>query len=311
MTNICNTGKFQSPINIKSSKVISCNALCDLIFYYKTSKCSIVSTGGNNVVMNYDTGSYVMYNTEVFELEKISFSTPSAHKIDNNSYPLEINIHHRSPNSGTILIIAVLCDVNNAVSNSNNFLDMIIKSLPKRGKKTMKEHNTPKEWNIFNAIPETKSFYLYNGSLPRTPCSENIKWIVFENTINCSEKFYNLLKPLVDNNIRSIQRLNGRKIYYNSNNSSKNNRNFGNKLRCYTEKQFHNACSNLHRDTDLIAAKNKQALLLTIVIILIVLMILLILYLIQEGFFEKIFKKLNIKIPALQLTKISIPYKKQ
>ena len=115
----------------------------------------------------------------------------------------------------------------------------------------------------------------------------------FENTVNCSVNFYESLKKIIKGNVRSIQKLNGRKIYYNSNSAEKNKRNYGDRLRCYTEEQFRKSCSCLTGQKDIISAKNKQVLLLTVVVILVVLFVLLIFYLIQEGFFEKTFGKMS------------------
>ena len=83
----CANGKFQSPIDIKSNGVIKCGALCDLTFYYRTSKANMVNIG-KDIILDYDTGSYVMYNNEVYELDKISFYVPAVHKLDGFTYPL-------------------------------------------------------------------------------------------------------------------------------------------------------------------------------------------------------------------------------
>jgi carbonic anhydrase len=287
MTNRCTDGKSQSPINIKSKIAIKCGALCDLLFYYRTSKANLINVG-KNIIMDYDNGSYIMYNNEVYELDKLSFTIPASHKLDNYAFPLEMHLNHRSPDTGKLLIIAVLFEINDATSKSNLFLDMIGNSLP-TNKGIQKNVNTPEEWNIFNVIPEIKSFYSYTGSLPRSPCVENVQWLIFDNTVNCSLNFYDNLKKIIKGNVRSIQRLNSRKIYYNSNVAEKNSRNYGNRLRCYTEEQFRKSCSCLTGQKDIVTAKNKQALLIIIVIILVVSFVLLIFYLIQEGFFKQSF----------------------
>ena len=124
MTNKCSAGRLQSPIKINSGKVIKCGALCDLIFYYRTSKCNLQNTK-DNIIMDYDNGSYVMYNNEVYELDKISYSVPGCHRIDNSSYPIEIHLHHRSPDSGVLLIIAIQVDINDASSKSKLFFRLI------------------------------------------------------------------------------------------------------------------------------------------------------------------------------------------
>lgn len=285
MSNACANGKYQSPINIKTRTAIKCGALCDLVFYYRTSKANILNSG-RNIILDYDNGSYVMFNSEVYELDKLSFTIPASHKLDNFTYPMELHLNHRSPDTGKLLIISVLFEINDATSKSNLFLDMFSNSLPyKKGEQ--RNVNTPEEWTVFNALPEIKSFYSYMGSLPRTPCVENVQWIVFDNTANCNINFFEKLKKIIKGNVRSIQKLNSRKIYYNSNTAEKNSRNYGSKLRCYTEKQFRKSCSCLTGQKDIVSAKNKQVMLLTIVVILIVLFVLLIFYLIQEGFFKK------------------------
>ena len=291
MANLCAKGKYQSPINIKTNTAIKCGATCDLTFYYRTSKANILNTD-KNIVLDYDNGSYVMYNSEVYELDKISFTLPANHTIDRHTFPLEINLNHRSPDTGRLLIIAVLFEINDASSKSAMFLDMFADSLPKKAGQ-QKHVNTPDDWNVFNLIPEIKAFFTYSGSLPRSPCTEDVQWIVFENTSNVNTLFYDAIKPIIYSNARKLKPLNGRVIYYNSNVAEKNGRNYGDRLRCYTEKEFRSACSCLSGDKELLSVKNKQVLMITIIFILIVLFILLILYLIQENFFGKTLEKFS------------------
>ena len=50
---LCSEGQYQSPIDIKSNSVIQCATKCNLIFYYRTSKCSIVNIG-NDIKTRFD-----------------------------------------------------------------------------------------------------------------------------------------------------------------------------------------------------------------------------------------------------------------
>ena len=63
MVNVCVKGNQQSPIDIKSKKAVKCGALCDLVFYYRTSKCNLINTK-KNIIMDYDNGSYILYNSD-------------------------------------------------------------------------------------------------------------------------------------------------------------------------------------------------------------------------------------------------------
>ena len=286
----CAKGHKQSPINIDTSTTSACATLCDLLFYYRSSKIFLENIG-NDITLTYDNGSYIVYNNEVYELDKISFFTDSAHKIDSESYPIEMNLYHRSPNTGKIVIISVMCNVNASASKSHSTLEVFATAFPKLGK----EHSmsTSSDWNIFEVLPEIKSFYTYEGSLPRAPCDEGVQWIVFENSVNCSATFLGNLKPKLKNKARPLQRLNARKVYYNTNNHKKNNRNYGSNFRCYTEVEFNKACSCLNTQTDVIKYKNRLALMGIILAILVIIILLIVLYLRQEGAFNDLTSKLG------------------
>ena len=129
MVNVCVKGKMQSPIDINSQKAIKCGALCDLIVYYRSSYCNMINTG-KNLILDYDNGSYIVYNTQVFELDKISFSIPALHTIDRFSYPIEVHLYHRNPDTGEILVIAIFLDVNDATSKSSMFIELFGRNNP-------------------------------------------------------------------------------------------------------------------------------------------------------------------------------------
>tara|TARA_B100000925_G_C22008356_1_gene474783 strand:+ start:3417 stop:4328 length:912 start_codon:yes stop_codon:yes gene_type:complete len=303
MVNACVKGSMQSPIDIKSKHSVKCGALCDLIFYYRTSKCNLLNTK-KNIIMDYDNGSYILYNSEVFELDKISFSIPASHKIDGYSFPIEAQLYHRSPDTGGIVILSVFIDVNDATSRSNMFFELFANMLPKTASKQV-NINTPDNWNIFDIVPETKSFFTYKGSLPRSPCSENVTWIIMDSSVNCSTNFYDIIKKILPQNARSIQKLNGRKVYYNSNTADKNKRNYGDKMRCYDDKQFRKSCAKLTSQKDIISAQNKNVMLITITACIFITMVLFILWLIQQDFFSKTTEKVKSFLNA----KVFIPKK--
>ena len=291
MVNVCVKGKMQSPIDINSQKAIKCGALCDLIVYYRSSYCNMVNTG-KNLILDYDNGSYIVYNTQVFELDKISFSIPALHTIDRFSYPIEVHLNHRNPDTGEILVIAIFLDVNDATSKSSMFIELFGRNIPTK-KGDQKKINTPESWRAYDLLPELKSFYTYKGSLTRTPCSENVTWLVMDNPINCTNGFYDSLKKYLSSDKRSVQRLNGRKIYYNMNTNNKNNRNYGDKFRCYTEKEFRKSCSKLTNDKDIISAQHQHLLKIAQTVALIMLLILFILWLVQQDFFSKTADKIK------------------
>ena len=277
----CDKGNKQSPVEIKSKKARRCLASCDLMFYYRTSKCNMIISN-KNFIIDYDNGSFINFNHDVYELHKISFSIPASHKVDGSSYPCEAHLYHRSANSGKILIIAVFLDINDGMSKSKIFLDKFHNSIPTK-KAVQRSLNMPNNWNVYYLIPENKSFFLYEGSLPRYPCSENVTWVVFDNPVNCSLKFYENLKKVSGNNARNIQKFGNRQLYYNHNNSNKANRNYGSKLRCYTDKEFKKECAKLVGSKDVAKFKSYQTLITAIIVVVVTVGVLSVLWLFEKG----------------------------
>ena len=274
-----------SPINLPSSNTVdTCAALCDLLFYYKNSSANLSNLTGKELILTYDSGSYVYFNEEIYELDKISFSIPPLHKIENSNYDIEINLHHRSStNSKDILIIAILCEKNSSQTRSNIALD-VLKNMPKK-LETHKKYNTPSTWSAYDFIPDgegNKSFYYYKGSLVREPYTKGVKWIVFDNAINCSETFYTTLTNMISTNSTPLQPIKSTTMVTNNkNNQNKNNKNYSNGLKCYTEKELNNACSCMF-DKALLGKGSQKTLIIAILVIVALVIIFVVLLLLNK-----------------------------
>ena len=78
---MCGNGKSQSPIDIRSSSAKACNLNCNLTFYYRSSSCFIKNMD-KDIMLDYDAGSHVIYDNNVYELDVVGFTLPSSHKLD-------------------------------------------------------------------------------------------------------------------------------------------------------------------------------------------------------------------------------------
>jgi carbonic anhydrase len=242
---MCTRGTEQSPINIETGKTLKCSELCDLIFYYKSTKANMVNTG-TELVGSVDIGSQVNWKSNLYELDKWSICLPAAHTIDKFSYPMELLLYHKNRSSGEVLILSVFLDVNDAMSTSNLFFDSMLSMLPTKPGQQV-HVDTDDDWNMYRALPETKSFYFYMGSLLKSPCTEKVVWIVMESPVNCSTTFYEKLKALLPSTGtgRAIQPLGKRRVSYNPNLGDKGKYNYGDRMRCYSDKEFNSACTSL------------------------------------------------------------------
>lgn len=271
---LCSTGRQQSPINLNSNSTVKCGVKCNLKFYYRNSRATL-NNDGRNIIVKYDQGSYVNFNSDTYELDSITFSLPGSHQIDNYSYPIEIQLNHINPINGAILIISIMGELNDALSKSSIFLDQITDKLPvRKNTGSATTINMPEDWNAFNLIPDAKSFMTYSGSLPRSPCTEMVTWIVFDNEVNVSTRFHDSLRGITGNNSRPLQPLNDRKIFYNGNSDIANTTNYGSGIKCYSEAEFKKACSCSTQNVDIINYKNRTYLIGTGAIVVSVFVIL-------------------------------------
>ena len=290
------SGNNQSPVNIESASSLMCRARCGLVFNYRTSRCNIVRTD-NNLYLTYDDGSYVVYNGNVYELQRVSFATPSAHTIDSTGAPLECMLYHKAPDTGKMLVLSILYDMNEAVTSSKTFYDTWTPHIPK-AVQTEKTVSFPSDWNVFNALPTVKSFYVYEGSLLVSPCTEGVTWIIFANRANISNSSYNQLTPVITMTNRQTKQLNNRTILFNPNASERSNVNQSTPIVCLNDKQLLEKCNSLGiLKKDSLAAKSQNVnFLLSIIAILFFLFAIIMVVLYQFGFFSRILTLLQPKL---------------
>lgn len=227
----------QSPINIQTNETRICNLMCQLKIHYKPNQCRI-HNDNNLINILYDNGSYVIYkseNTTRYNLFKLVPHIPGLHKINNLGYDMELHLHHRNK-EGKILIVAILINVDQNFSNSQDFFNQFIPNLRnvtsvgevpnQSGQEFSQEYNysinVSSNWNVENALPVLRNFFIYKGTLPYPPCTGDILWVIFENTVNINQSDYEILKErLVFPNSRPIFPLNtnpsiNRFVYYNN-----------------------------------------------------------------------------------------------
>ena len=287
--NYCKSGRNQSPIDIKTNNLVNCQAACDLVFYYNTSDLNVRNID-NEILITYDPGSYVTFNNETYELEKISFTNPSSHKLDGSRHNGEMHLYHYSPATQKMLIIAVWLEINEAVTKSKDWLDMTTDYLPGKNNVTI-NHKMPKEWNIYSVIPDNKAFYNYDGSLLKKPCTEiGVQWIVFENPVNCSSVFYKKLSGILGRNAKAVSALNGRTVFNSNYTTNKNKHNQHTGLKCLRDSEFKEKCTAY--SDELKAQKNdrKKLIIILITLLLCILIIYGIIFMYNKGWFDGIIR---------------------
>lgn len=122
---------------------------------------------------------------------------------------------------GVILSILVNITDSHIGSKANKFLSQFITNSKFKKLKYEEDNNDFKEifvsddWNIEDLLPEKKSFYSYEGSLPMPPCFETFDWVVFEQHINILEEYVNIIRKEGNpNGYRNVHPLNNRLVFF-------------------------------------------------------------------------------------------------
>jgi carbonic anhydrase len=212
----CNNSIAQSPINIDTELAITCSTLCDLKIHYKPSKCRVKFNNGM-LSLYYDGGSYIIYKNVYYKLDKITIHTPSMHTIDHEKYAMEVCLFHNAGNAtdGGV-IIHCLYEEGPHYGSPDTFFNQFINDTPAFNIDFEDEIEVSSMWGANMLLPKQRSFYVYNGSIPFPPCSENYYNIVMDTTGHIGSTNLNLLKKYLGKNVRNVQQLNNRKVFYSS-----------------------------------------------------------------------------------------------
>ncbi|MDJ0737268.1 MAG: carbonic anhydrase [Nostocaceae cyanobacterium] len=196
---VCQSGKAQSPINIKSG--ISAK-LPDLEIKYQSSPLRIINNG-HTIQVNYQPGSMLILDNQTYELLQFHFHLPSEHKINGKPFPMELHLVHKSEN-GSLAVLGVFLKQ----GQENKALQAIWQAMPtsKSSEKTIANVTI----NASQLLPRTQNLYRYYGSLTTPPCSEIVNWIVYQEPVEISAAQIKQFSKIFAMNARPIQKRNRR-----------------------------------------------------------------------------------------------------
>lgn len=199
---------LQSPININHLKVSE--GYHELSANYLISHMQLAHLE-HTVEVDYDPGSFILFDSSKYDLRQFHFHTPSEHLIDGVTYPLEMHLVHTlgmdSVGSAGYLVVALLFKA----GAENRFLTEIIDKVPiKIGETSHRRHDFI---NIGDLIRnDLNKYYYYKGSLTTFPYTESVRWMVLTNIFEASPEQITRLNVLEGNNARHIQSINKRDI---------------------------------------------------------------------------------------------------
>ncbi|KAE8694753.1 Alpha carbonic anhydrase 4 [Hibiscus syriacus] len=188
---LCETGKFQSPIDVPNGKLRVVPSLGKLKKNYKPVP-AVLKNRGHDIKIRWDgdAGKITVNGTD-YKLIQCHWHSPSEHTFNGTRYQMELHMVHRSA-SGEMAVISVFYKY----GRPDPFLTKLFHDIKTVGEE---EENlgiiNPRDIK-FNG----RKYFRYIGSLTVPPCTEGVVWT--------------LIQKGFETNIRPTQPLDGRTVLF-------------------------------------------------------------------------------------------------
>ena len=196
---MCSQGRNQSPIDLAGA--VDAN-LEELRLDYPNRGIVGEVNNGHTIQENLKPGNFITIQGQQFEAKQFHFHSPSEHRIDGKSFPLETHIVHANA-EGQLAVLGLMFDE----GEENSLLNQLNGFRPA----DLEPYTGPVDYNLL--ITSRDEYYAYNGSLTTPPCSEGVVWVVLKNPVTASreqiDRFHDAMgadtnRPVQPRNARTI-----------------------------------------------------------------------------------------------------------
>ena len=201
----CNTGKEQSPIDIRGAEKTDLPAMR---FEYRSEPVKYVINNAHTIRVNYHNApgsvNFLIVGDKRYQLTQFHFHHPSEEYIHGKPYEMEVHLMHQA-DDGKVAGVTVFLKIGDA----NPTIQKIWQHIPKS---EGQEEVAGLEFNPAGLLPGDTSYYTYMGSQTAPPCSEGVTWFVLKTPVDISTEQIDVFAKLYPHDARPIQPLNGRVV---------------------------------------------------------------------------------------------------
>jgi carbonic anhydrase len=199
----CSQGHEQSPIDIRGAHLNK--ALPPIEFHYIAAPVTLENTG-NTIMVHVHPGSYIVANGERYDLQQFHFHHPSEEAVKGKLTDMVVHLVHKSAD-GKLAVIAVRFTMDRG--DANAVLAALWPHLPA---KTGESANVEDMINPGGFLPADRGYWTYVGSLTAPPCTEDVRWFVYEDVLSIARGQLRAFTSIFPMNSRPLQDTHGRRI---------------------------------------------------------------------------------------------------
>jgi carbonic anhydrase len=199
----CSKGREQSPIDIRGARLN--RSLQPLEFHFVAGPLTLENTG-RGIIAHVSPGSTMATGGVIYRLLVLDFHHPSEHPVKGKLSDMEVDLVFRS-DEGKTAIVAVRLDQDRGFPNA--LLATLWAHLPVISGATAKIADMV---NPGGLLPADRGYWTYMGSEVTPPCTEGVRWFVFEEHLSVSRSQVQAFTNLFRMNTRPVQDAHGRKI---------------------------------------------------------------------------------------------------
>jgi len=161
---------------------------------------------GHTIVARVDPGSFIVAGGVRYELVEFHFHHPGEQTVKGKLSDMDVQLLHRSADGKlAVLEVRLMEDA----GNPNAVLSALWPRLPRSGGASERVTEMVSPGGL---LPADRGYWTYTGSLTAPPCTEGVRWYVFEQELSLSRDQLRAFAALFPMNTRGVQEAHGRRI---------------------------------------------------------------------------------------------------
>jgi carbonic anhydrase len=199
----CSKGHEQSPLDIRGAHL---NKSLQPIEFHYIAGAVTMENNGHTIEVHVKPGSYIVAGGVRYELLQFHFHHPSEEAVKGKMSDLSVHLVHKSAD-GSLAVVAVR--MREDAGTPNAVLAALWPHMPKTAGASEKVTEMVSAGGL---LPADRGYWTYMGSLTTPPCTEGVRWFVFEQELSLSRDQLRAFVALYRMNTRGLQEAHGRRI---------------------------------------------------------------------------------------------------